>query len=317
MTSKAVTHPFFIVGPVRSGTTLLRLLVGHHPEICQCEEMDYVTPFLAIHPNGVPMEEYLHELSVDRGFRLSGYRVDDRLSFMQLVQGFLEQRQKMDGRRLVGATVHHHYSLLPKVWPEARFIFVSRDPRDVTRSCMVMGWGGTAWHAAKTWSDAQNEWEGLRALVPAQRLHEVRFDELLSEPERVLSELTSFLGVPYVATMQDIEKDTTYRRPSPSEAQSWRTQASEREIQEVEARLGAGRILQAGYPLSGLPGLPMGVGSRLKIAITDVEQRVRFKIGRYGLWLWFAGVVSRRLPIRALRDYFRLKANDVDNLHLK
>lgn len=317
MTRKSETEPFFIVGPVRSGTTLLRLLIGHHPEICRCEEMDYVTPFLAIHPNGVPKKKYLHELSIDRGFRLSGYKVDNRLSFLQLARSFLEQRQEMDGRRLVGATVHHYYSLLPKVWAEARFIYVNRDPRDVTRSCVAMGWGGTAWHAAKIWSDAQDEWERLKALVPAQRLHEVRFDELLIEPERVLSNLTSFLGVPYVATMQDIEKDTTYRRPSPLEAQSWRTKASEREIQEVEARLGPERILQAGYPLSGLPALSMGLGSRLEIAITDLKQRVRFKIGRYGLWLWFAGMVSRRLPIQPLQDYFRLKSNEVDNLYLK
>lgn len=317
MTVRVVSEPFFLVGPVRSGTTLLRLMLGHHPEICRCEEMDFVTPFLAHRPDGVPIDEYLHELSVDRGFGLSGYEIDSRLNFMDLAQSFLEQRQRVDGRRLVGATVHHHFSLLPKIWSNARFVLVNRDPRDVTRSCMAMGWGGTAWHAARIWCDAQAEWERLKSLIPAERLHEIRFDELVNDPDRVLSDLTLFLGVSYSSFMQDIEKDTTYRRPSPSEAQSWRTKASAREIREVEARVGPAQILKAGYPLSGLPSLPLNLRTRMEIATADVVRRVTFRIDRYGFRLWLAGVISRRLPLRGLSDSIRLKINEVDNQYLK
>ena len=39
-------NPFFLVGAVRSGTTVLRLMLGHHREICKCEEMEYVTSAL-------------------------------------------------------------------------------------------------------------------------------------------------------------------------------------------------------------------------------------------------------------------------------
>ena len=38
--------PFFLVGCVRSGTTVLRLMLGHHSRVCNCDEMDYVTPAL-------------------------------------------------------------------------------------------------------------------------------------------------------------------------------------------------------------------------------------------------------------------------------
>lgn len=317
MTLQPVPAPFFLVGPVRSGTTLLRLMFGHHPDICRCEEMDFVTPFLARHPGGAPVSEYLHELSVDRGFRLSGYQVDPKMSFTQLAHSFLEQRKRADGRLMVGATVHHHFSLLPKLWPNARFIFVNRDPRDVTRSCMAMGWGGTAWHASAIWCDAHSEWERLKSVVPAEQLREVRFDELVNNPDGVLSELTAFLGVSYSSSMQEIEKDTTYRRPNPSEAQSWRKQASEREIREVEARVGPELFAKAGYPLSGLPPLPLNVLTRMQIALADVVQRVRFRIARYGFWLWLSGVASRRLPFRSLSDSIKLKINEVDNRYLK
>ena len=45
------TPPFFLVGAVRSGTTLLRLLLGNHPRICRCEEFER-SVFKEPGPNG-------------------------------------------------------------------------------------------------------------------------------------------------------------------------------------------------------------------------------------------------------------------------
>lgn len=292
-------------------------MIGHHPDICRCEEMDFVTPLLARYPGEIPLPECWHELSTDRGFGLSGYEIDSSLDFIQLARSFLEQRQRIDGRPSVGATVHHHFSLLPKIWPDGRFIYVNRDPRDVARSCMAMGWGGTAWKASTIWRDAHHEWERLKAALPAEQLFEVRFEQLVSDPESVLRGVAAFLDVPYSAAMQEIEEDTTYRRPNPMEAQSWRGQASEREIREVEARIGPDLFEKAGYPLSGLPALPVDGRTLTQIELTDVLRRVKFRIGRYGFWLWCLGVVSRRLPLRSLGDPIKLKINQVDNRHLK
>ena len=36
-----LNSPIFIVGPLRSGTTLLRLLVGNHPDIYGIGEFEY------------------------------------------------------------------------------------------------------------------------------------------------------------------------------------------------------------------------------------------------------------------------------------
>lgn len=40
--SSFVEKPIFLVGAERSGTTVLRLMLDHHPQIAWCNEFEYV-----------------------------------------------------------------------------------------------------------------------------------------------------------------------------------------------------------------------------------------------------------------------------------
>ncbi|MGB3558270.1 MAG: sulfotransferase, partial [Geitlerinemataceae cyanobacterium] len=40
-TSQFVGEPILLVGAERSGTTMLRLMLSHHPEIAWCNEFEY------------------------------------------------------------------------------------------------------------------------------------------------------------------------------------------------------------------------------------------------------------------------------------
>jgi hypothetical protein len=147
-------EPFFVVGAVRSGTTVLRLMLGHHPQICRCDEFEYVTSAIAGRSGWPDTAEYVRDLPRHRDFRQSGFRIETSLPFPELARDFLVQRRSADARRLVGATVHNHFDELPRIWPGARYIHLSRDPRDVARSCVDMGWGGNAWSALAIWEQA-------------------------------------------------------------------------------------------------------------------------------------------------------------------
>jgi hypothetical protein len=116
--------------------------------------------------------------------------------------------------------------------------------------------------------------------------------------------------------MLEIEADTTYKRPRPGEAGSWRTESTEREIREMEARLGGG-LADAGYEPSGLAPLRIGAAARLRLELGDRLGKIRFATRRYGIGLWAKAVVSRRLPIKAFRRRVQLQMDEIIERHLK
>lgn len=291
--------PFFVVGAVRSGTTVLRLLLGHHPVICRCDEFEFVAPYVP--PEGSPwpdVDSYADTIAHLRGFKASGLRVDCSLDSVPMVaRDFLRQQAARDSRPIVGAVVHHHFDRLPRIWPQARYIHLLRDPRDVSRSCVKMGWAGNAWGATPIWSAAFGAWRGLRSQVPADRLLEVRYEALVANTETELRRICRFLGTEYDPAMLEIERDTTYRRPSPTEASSWRQRAPAEEVRQIEARLGA-ELLEAGYASSGLPPLPIGPLLHFRLRLEHRWRRLRFAQRRFGLPLWLFDAIVRRLPLR-------------------
>lgn len=309
--------PFFVVGSVRSGTTLLRLMLGQHSQICRCEEMDFITGDLIDANIMRDPSQYVRKLRLHRGFRLSGYDIDESLTFPEMAESFLAQRRAMDEKPLFGATVHHHFDHLPQLWPDARFIYLRRDPRDVSRSCVQMGWAGSTWHASDFWINAEEAWTKLDELVPQHNRMVIKFEDLVSECPARLQEICGFLDVEYEPDMMEIEFSGTYSRPDPKNARSWKTDASADEIAQVETRLGPERIKAAGYALSGNPLLSVNAYQRSRIALQNVCTRVAFRAERYGMGLWLQGVISRRLPFRNLRERIQIRIDRIDNLHMK
>ena len=316
----AEDSPFFLVGPLRSGTTVLRLLLGHHPRICRCDEMEYVASAIAGRLDWPDVASYVARLPERFDFRSSGFVPDSSLSFVELVNDFFAQRRAADGRELVGATVHNEFDQLVRVWPEARFIRLDRDPRDVARSCVAMGWAGNAWAGAEYWLRADAAWRRLRRAVPEERRLEVRFDELMNEPVAALTRITAFLGVGFDPAMLDIERDTTYRRPDRRQARSWRDDAADDDVRQVEARLGP-RMAAAGYAPSGLPLLPLSPLREVSLRLGHRIGRMQASRRRYGLRLWSTHVLGRKLAWLPAFGEARRRARSamaaIDEMHLK
>lgn len=308
--------PFFVVGAQRSGTTLLRLMLMHHPAICRCFELEYVAPAIAGRSDFPDGESYRRFLAPRFDYRTSGLTAEPGLDFAETARGFLRQVQAADGRPVVGATVHHHFDELPRVWPDARYVHLLRDPRDVARSCVEMGWGGNAWAGAEVWLDARTAWRRLCERVPADRRMEVRYEDLVARPEAELARITDFLGLPYDPAMLEIDKDTTYSRPDARLAKSWRTQAPEKDVRQVEARVGPA-LAEAGYAPSGLPPLHVGALRRLALRMDARVGRMRFAQRRHGFGLWMATVLTRRLPVPAWQNLAQRRVDEITLRHLK
>ena len=132
-----VPAPIFLVGSERSGSTLLRLMLDHHPEVAFAREMDFVVAHVSDAGEFPAMPVYVDWIATVRG---ADYTVDPTLDYRALVNDFLRQKQAAGGgKEHVGATVHRHFERLRFLWPEARYIHLLRDPRDVARSVVQKG----------------------------------------------------------------------------------------------------------------------------------------------------------------------------------
>lgn len=306
-------RPVFLVGAERSGTTLLRLLLDGHPQISFASESEFLVD--PVGPDGsLPAPAvYRAYLETDRVFQLSGLTVDPHLDTAALIRGFLAQRA--GDRPVVGATVHRHFDRLLRLFPEARFVHLVRDPRDVAASVIGRGWAGNAWTAADRWIEAEALWERVAADLPPDRYVDVRYEALLAEPEQELAHLCRFLGVAYDPVMLEVERRSRYRRPDASRAEAWRRGLSARSVRLAEARLGA-LLAQRGYAPSDLPPLRVGVAQRAFLRLHDRARRLVFSARVLGWRLRLGEAMARRLRLRRLHRRLLRRVHALTNARL-
>jgi hypothetical protein len=308
-------RPVFLVGSERSGTTLLRLMLDHHPEIAFLSEFEFAVS--RVPDNGWPdLDEYREWLTTDRIFRSYNFDIDESLSYPDLVRSFLHQKRARENKPRVGATVHKHFDVIERIWPDARYIHLVRDPRDVARSCVSMGWAGNGWTGAERWVTAERLWNEVKRRVAEPDRHELRFEQLVRRPEEELGAICRFIGVPYSERMFDYATSSTYARPNAEAAEQWRRTASDWHIQLVESRVND-MLTERGYTPSGLPALPVPGLARLALEEQDRWSRRMFRVRRYGPALVIGDALARRLPAPVWQKRSQLRLDEIDNRHLK
>lgn len=291
--SETLAHPFFVVGPLRSGTTLLRLLIGHHPKVNCFGEFEGAVS--QAQGNDWPeLKGYYYFVTHDRQAQEYNFTIDRTLSYEDLVRDFLQQLYERDPKPLIGASIHSRMDLLPRLWPGAKFIHLLRDPRDVARSCIGMGWVGNVYEGAKFWLDPEAHWDVLVSQVDSERCLTVRYEELVMDPERELTRVCDFLGLEYSPVMLDIEESTSYSRPDPKYASQWRKALTKKEILWVEDRCGD-RMVERGYARSQHEAGRLGPASKILLKLHNRWARTLFNIQRYGIKNWMLFKLSRKV----------------------
>lgn len=315
MTDSWIARPTFIVGCVRSGTTLFRLMLDHHPGVSFWHEFEYAIDLVGDDGRFPDLGIFHDYLRGHRIFQDSGVGIDPALDFRSLVNSFLAQKRGRDGKPLVGATVHSHFDRLPWVWPDARYIHLVRDGRDVGRSMVEVGFVGNSYAAVEQWMGVEYLWSDLAPKIPPGRRIEVRYEDLVARPEATLTRVCEFLGVPYDPAMLDYPKDTTYGPPSPEFAERWRTMPHE-EVEVLEARIG-GMLIRRDYPLSGRPLRQITPAQHLRLMSRHRWARARLRMKRYGPPLYFGEVVTRRLRFDCLHRRLSGRIDRIDRRLLK
>ena len=309
-------EPFFLVGSERSGTTLLRLMLAHHPEIECAPEFEFLVERLSASGGWPELEPYYDWLSTNRIFLPHGLVIDRTLDYPALMKSFLRQYCERSAKPLRGATCHKHFDRLLGIWPRARFVHLVRDGRDVARSCIAMGWAGNVWAGAERWLEAEWLWAAVAPRIDPAHRHELRYEDLIRDPGRELARLCAFLGTDFDPAMLEYHRDSSYERPDPKLVGQWKQKLTPRELALLEARIGP-MLRERGYEPSGVAPVPVSALRRLALALHDRLGRFRFRRARYGLGLILRSRLAEWSGIKAWKRALLLARNEIDNRHLQ
>ena len=184
----------FNVGARRSGTYWLQRIVCAHPAVAEIPSETYVFS----HGIAPLMERFQSD---DRGSTEVGQVFADRERVTAAVRDlcdtvFGEFAQSGETHAAERTPWHvHHLPLIAEVYPDARFIHIIRDGRDVAWSVMAQPW--EPWTVAEAAAEWRSAVEAGRAAASAlgDRLLEVRHEDLAAEPGAVVPRVYAHLGL--------------------------------------------------------------------------------------------------------------------------
>lgn len=273
------TAPVFVLGCPRSGTTVLyhMLLSSGNFAVYRSESnvFNLLAPRFGAMRSPEDRKQLMRAWLSSKLYRVSGLNSDEITSkimancqsagdFLQIVMGEIARKQGVS--RWADCTPEHllYMEQIKREIPDALFIHIIRDGRDVALSYVKQGWayplpGDRNSHlevAGLYW-----EWLVRKGREQGKRLgndyQEVRFETLVSDPQQTLSQLA-----PFIAQDLDYQKiqaagigSVSEPNTSFSEAEGtfnpigrWKTKMSAKQIAEFETLMGD-VLLELGYPL--------------------------------------------------------------------
>lgn|SRR3990167_2512519 len=304
----------FVCGALRSGTTLLRLMIDGHPALSNPGEMDFLFETPPLKGGVHDMAAYEAETSRNRVFISRKLKFSAGLAYEDQICDFIRQL-RAPGKRLT-INIHRHFDRVPSIFPDARFVHLLRDPRDAAKSAIGMGWAGNVFHGVDHWINSERSFEALAARTAPDRIYHLKNEDLIREPHKALMGLCEFLGVPYDGAMLDYPSRSTYGPPDPKLIEQWRSGYSPRELGLVEGKVGR-MLIEKGYELSGVAPITPGRVGRTVVRISNSWGRWRFSVRRNGLPIATLDLISRALSLKPLEEFVRRRKAANELSHLK
>jgi sulfotransferase family protein len=287
VTDGAIINPYvFVVGAARSGTTLLQRMLDAHPQLAVVNETYWVARKYrernGLTREGVVTPALLPKLLASPKFSHMGVSEEDLVELLaefesvrydRFVSRIFDLYAARRGKRFAADKTPGYVRRirrLHEVWPRARFVHIVRDPRDVCLSMLDWSMGERTAGQDGTWDmdpalSTALYWrycivvgrEEAGAVLGPSLYHEVRYEDLVSSPERELKQLCEFLCLPYAEEMTRFYEGRTRRDPRldskeqwlPPTAglRDWHTQLPKSDVEHIEAAVGD-LLDSLGYP---------------------------------------------------------------------
>jgi len=263
------TRTVAVYGALRSGTTLLRLMLDAHSRLSCPGETDFLFDHLRMQSDPPVYDE--EALERDRIYRAHRTRYAGTPLPALTPDALIDRIAGTDKTAVL--MLHRHISRALALYPDLRLIHFLRDPRDVARSSIGMGWAGDVYHGVDHWIDTERDWAAVSRTLSPDQVLTIRYEDLINDPGATLQAICHFIGVAYEASMLDYDQSSTYSKPSRDLVVQWRHKLTARETGLVEAKIGP-MLDDAGYSPSGVaPHHPSGA------------EKIALKFGnKYAIW---------------------------------
>lgn len=186
-------RPIFVVGTMRSGSTLFRLILDAHPNIAIGEE----TGFMAALAATKQIPHWQHGRGWFERLGWTEAELDARLR--EFYAGLFERHAQRQGKKRWGEkTPFHsgHMADMARVFPDAVFVAIVRHPGAVANS-LVRKFHYELADAAAYWDSLNKEILRRGLELGDDRFALVRYEDLVGQPEQTLRELVEFLDEPW------------------------------------------------------------------------------------------------------------------------
>lgn len=214
---KSSDFPVFVVGSSRSGTTLLysMLLASGEFAIYEAETMllEVCKPKYGDLKREINYERFIEDWINSKQFHRSGLDVakfkrnanEYRKSYTDFLKYFMESIAKKQGKkRWAEQTPGHLFQMddLSDAFPNAKFIHIIRDGRDVALSKRKEGWTGTRSNdpikqlvcAALTWEMCIKKGQAYGKKL-GDNYVEIRYEDIINNLDNVLKKINTFTQI--------------------------------------------------------------------------------------------------------------------------
>jgi Sulfotransferase family len=222
--SSSVIFPApFIVGVGRSGTTLLRLMLDAHPELCIPPETGFIPAAMkSLCDAADPRHDFakvISEFETWPDFNLSPQRLYDALKFEPSeLPAWIRAFYRLYAARFAKTrwgdktpVYSRHMTQIETILPEARFIHLIRDGRDVALSVRPLWFapGKDIESLARDWKRRIEETRELSR--NCAHYLEIHYEALVTRPEAELRKICAFIHLDYHPQMLEYFKKARHR----------------------------------------------------------------------------------------------------------
>ncbi len=199
--------PIFIVGMIRSGTTLTDQIVSSHSMVSSAGEQ----PFWKLEGTRVTHQWYNHGLNVEDIRYLEE-------NYLAVLNGIAGPSERITDKQPLN---YELLGLIHTVFPKAKIIHIRRNAVDTCLSIYATHFGGGPNFAYKQenivfhYREYLRLMEHWRTVLPAENFIEIDYEQLVADKENVIRSVIAFCGLPWDdSCLHHDEKVSTVATPS-------------------------------------------------------------------------------------------------------
>jgi len=198
--------PIFVVGMIRSGTTLAEQILSCHPEVGAAGEQTFwlANAMSALDPPG----------NVVNGSRIRRLEQDYLTLLKQIGPDKSRVVDKMPGN-------FSNLGLIHIAFPNARIVHIRRNPIDtclsiwMTPNRAMLDWASEKKDIVFAYRQYLRVMDHWRAILPADRLLEIQYEDLVANQEAVSKQMIEFCGLDWnEACLRPERNDRAVATPS-------------------------------------------------------------------------------------------------------